>query len=275
VTSLLLIAFDVAVIRNYPFPGFMDALRGPFYTALGIALLLASLGFGFLGYRVVTTRYKGRTRDIYLLFLPPVLLVTSLVWLLAACRSRLDVTLATARSTKLDRRRRTESRCLIRRWWHIHRLCDRRPHYRRYLAPAQGAHQCSISGEGSSSWLERDVSDDLRSSSVALAVHSTTLVTNSIIERKGARTALLTTRGFRDILELAREQMYDIYDLFAPPPEPLIARPYRLEIDERTMADGEILARPSEESINAAIADSEEGTHRGRRNLIPALLPQP
>jgi hypothetical protein len=82
VTSLLLIAFDVAVIRNYPFPGFMDALRGPFYTALGIVLLIASLGFGFLGYRVITTRYQGRTRDIYMLFLPPVLLVTSLVWLL-------------------------------------------------------------------------------------------------------------------------------------------------------------------------------------------------
>jgi N-methylhydantoinase A/oxoprolinase/acetone carboxylase beta subunit len=93
----------------------------------------------------------------------------------------------------------------------------------------------------------------LRSSSVVLAVHSTTLVTNSIIERKGARTTLLTTRGFRDILELAREQMYDIYDLFAPPPEPLIARPYRLEIDERTMADGEVLTPPSEASIKAAI----------------------
>ncbi len=59
---------------------------------------------------------------------------------------------------------------------------------------------------------------------IQLAVHSTTLVTNSIIERKGACTALVTTRGFRDILELAREQMYDIYDLFAPPPEPLIPR---------------------------------------------------
>jgi putative effector of murein hydrolase LrgA (UPF0299 family) len=81
-TSLLLIVFDVAVLRNYPFPGFMDALRGPFYTVLGVALLFTSLGFGFLGFRVVTTRYQGRTRDIYMLFLPPVLLVTSLVWLL-------------------------------------------------------------------------------------------------------------------------------------------------------------------------------------------------
>src|SRR6476659_3995180 len=49
---------------------------------------------------------------------------------------------------------------------------------------------------------------------MALLVHSTTLVTNALIERKGARTALLATRGFRDVLELGRQQMYDIYDLF-------------------------------------------------------------
>ena len=81
-TSLLIIAFDVAVFRNYPFPEAIDGLRGAFYTLSSVVLLLASLGFGFLGYRVVTTRYGGRTRDIYLLFLPPVLLVTSVVWLL-------------------------------------------------------------------------------------------------------------------------------------------------------------------------------------------------
>jgi N-methylhydantoinase A/oxoprolinase/acetone carboxylase beta subunit len=96
-------------------------------------------------------------------------------------------------------------------------------------------------------------SNGLSSSSVGLAVHSTTLVTNAIIERKGARTVLLTTRGFRDILELAREQMYDIYDLFAPPPEPLIPRPMRLEIDERSTADGTVLTAPSEASLAAAI----------------------
>lgn len=79
--SLLIIAFDIAVIRNYPFPDTLDGLRGPFYTVLGAVLAIASLGFAFLGYRVVTTGYQGRTRHIYLLFLPPVLLVTSLVWL--------------------------------------------------------------------------------------------------------------------------------------------------------------------------------------------------
>lgn len=82
ITSVLIIAFDVAVFRNYPFPDTISGLRGPFYSIVGIVLLLACLAFGFLGYRVITTRYDSRTRDIYLLFLPPVLLVTSVVWLL-------------------------------------------------------------------------------------------------------------------------------------------------------------------------------------------------
>lgn len=88
-----------------------------------------------------------------------------------------------------------------------------------------------------------------RPADVALAVHSTTLVTNSLIERKGACTALIATKGFRDILELGREQMYDIYDLFAPPPEPLIPRDQRFEIDERATATGDILRQPGSEPI--------------------------
>ncbi|HUG16345.1 MAG TPA: hydantoinase/oxoprolinase family protein [Thermomicrobiales bacterium] len=89
--------------------------------------------------------------------------------------------------------------------------------------------------------------------SVSLCVHSTTLVTNALIERRGARTVLLATRGFRDVLEIGREQMYDIYDLFAPPPEPLIPRPLRLEIDERMDANGKALRSPTPESIADAI----------------------
>jgi N-methylhydantoinase A/oxoprolinase/acetone carboxylase beta subunit len=88
---------------------------------------------------------------------------------------------------------------------------------------------------------------------ISLCVHSTTLVTNALIERRGARTVLLATRGFRDVLEIGREQMYDIYDLFAPPPDPLIPRPWRLEIDERMDASGNVLRSPSPESIADAI----------------------
>ena len=59
---------------------------------------------------------------------------------------------------------------------------------------------------------------------VRTIVHGTTLVTNAIIERKGARTALLTTRGFRDVLETGTELRYDLYDLFIEFPEPLVPR---------------------------------------------------
>src|SRR4051812_12792904 len=71
-------------------------------------------------------------------------------------------------------------------------------------------------------------------------VHGTTLVTNAIIERKGAPTALLTTRGFRDAYEIGREHRYDLYDLFLEMPRPLVPRHLRLEVDERTYADGSI-----------------------------------
>ncbi len=72
-------------------------------------------------------------------------------------------------------------------------------------------------------------------------IHGTTLVINSIIERKGARTGLITTRGFRDVLELGREIRYAPYDVFAEFPVPLVARRFRMEVDERTRSDGSIL----------------------------------
>ena len=75
---------------------------------------------------------------------------------------------------------------------------------------------------------------------VGSLVHATTLVTNALIERKGARTALLTTQGFRDTLEMGKEQRYDIYDLFLQYPDPLVPRRWRAEVAERVTRDGEI-----------------------------------
>ena len=72
-------------------------------------------------------------------------------------------------------------------------------------------------------------------------IHGTTLVINSIIERKGAKTGLITTRGFRDVLELGREIRYAPYDIFAEFPEPLIPRRFRLEVDERVRSDGAVI----------------------------------
>lgn len=82
---------------------------------------------------------------------------------------------------------------------------------------------------------------DVQPNAVSRIVHGTTLVTNALIERKGARTALITTRGFRDAIEIAREHRYDLYDLFLERPEPLVPRPLRFEITERILADGSVL----------------------------------
>ena len=72
-------------------------------------------------------------------------------------------------------------------------------------------------------------------------VHGTTLVTNAIIERSGSPLGLLTTRGFRDVLEMGTEQRYDIYDLFLRFPEPLAPRAFRREVDERLDRDGRVV----------------------------------
>jgi N-methylhydantoinase A len=69
-------------------------------------------------------------------------------------------------------------------------------------------------------------------------IHGTTLVINAVIERKGARTALVTTRGFRDVIEMRREIRYDIYDIGAVYPAPLVDRPWRREVTERVLAGG-------------------------------------
>ncbi|MFZ0448854.1 MAG: hydantoinase/oxoprolinase family protein [Desulfatiglandaceae bacterium] len=84
-------------------------------------------------------------------------------------------------------------------------------------------------------------------------IHGTTLVINSIIERKGARTGLITTKGFRDILELGRESRYSVYDIFAEFPQPLIPRRFRFEVDERIRSDGSILKSLDPEEARSII----------------------
>jgi N-methylhydantoinase A len=86
-------------------------------------------------------------------------------------------------------------------------------------------------------------------------IHGTTLVTNAIIERKGARTALLTTRGFRDAYEIAREHRYDLYDLFLEMPEPLVPRYLRLEVEERVYADGTVARTPDPDAVAKLVAE--------------------
>jgi 5-oxoprolinase (ATP-hydrolysing)/N-methylhydantoinase A len=82
---------------------------------------------------------------------------------------------------------------------------------------------------------------DLNMADVGSLVHGTTLVTNTLIERRGSRVGLLTTRGFRDILEMGTEQRYDIHDLFLQFPEPIVPRGLRREVAERMSRDGEVV----------------------------------
>ncbi|MGH2649902.1 MAG: hydantoinase/oxoprolinase N-terminal domain-containing protein, partial [Actinomycetota bacterium] len=89
---------------------------------------------------------------------------------------------------------------------------------------------------------------------VAHMLHGTTLITNAVVERKGARTALLTTEGFEDVLEIGREQRYDLYDLEMRRPEPLVHRALRIGIAERTDAAGVILQDVDAESVTRGIA---------------------
>jgi len=84
-------------------------------------------------------------------------------------------------------------------------------------------------------------------------VHGTTLVINAVIERKGATTGLITTRGFRDVLEIGREKRYDGNDLQITFPDPLVPRPLRLEVDERIHTSGRILTPLDEESVSEAL----------------------
>ena len=95
--------------------------------------------------------------------------------------------------------------------------------------------------------------DHVDPADVGEVVHGTTLVANALIERTGARTALITTRGFRDVLTIRRELRYDLYDLQLELPEPLVPRRLRFEVDERVLADGSV-DRPLDQDEVARLA---------------------
>ena len=101
---------------------------------------------------------------------------------------------------------------------------------------------------GVASLLNGDATD------LATHIHGTTLVINAVIERKGARTGLITTEGFRDVIEIGREKRYDGWDLKISFPEPLVERALRLEAIERIHADGRVLKTLDREALKETIA---------------------
>lgn len=84
---------------------------------------------------------------------------------------------------------------------------------------------------------------------INVAIHATTLITNALIERRGARTALITTQGFRDIVEMGTEIRYDMYDLLMERPAPLVARDLRFEVSERVDRTGRVVTALRDEAV--------------------------
>jgi len=106
-------------------------------------------------------------------------------------------------------------------------------------------------------------------SAVEAVVHGTTVATNAVLERRGARTALVTTAGFRDVLELRRLRIPHMYDPFWRKPEPLVPRRLRFELGERTAADGAELAPVDEGEVRALAARLREA---GAESVAVCLL---
>ncbi len=92
----------------------------------------------------------------------------------------------------------------------------------------------------------------MRLPAVAEVLHGTTVGSNTILQRSGAKTGLITTRGFRDVLEIGRIRMPDMFDPTWVKPQPLVPRRYRMEVTERMAADGTTVEPLSEASVIAA-----------------------
>ena len=106
--------------------------------------------------------------------------------------------------------------------------------------------------------LARGIQDCLRSANIDVAgasffVHGSTVTINAVLERKGARTGLITTQGFRDVYEIGRGNRPEGYNLFFKRPVPLVPRDLRLEVDERLYATGEVLRPLDEQSAATTI----------------------
>jgi N-methylhydantoinase A len=131
---------------------------------------------------------------------------------------------------------------------------------------------------------------ELTAEDIGLVIHGTTLATNAIIERKGARTALIVTEGFRDSIEMAFENRFEQYDIFMDKPAPLVPRDLRLGVRERLDGRGTVLIPLDEEAVRALAPGLEragieavaigfmhaylDGRHERRtREILSDLLP--
>src|SRR5919199_1915374 len=120
--------------------------------------------------------------------------------------------------------------------------------------------------KGLSELLEQE---GVAASQLATIIHGTTLVTNALIERKGVKTALLATEGFRDAVAIGTEHRYDMYDIFIEKPGPLVPRSLRYGVRERSLDDGSVATRLDEEQVRSI---SRELRDRGMRAVAVSFL---
>ena len=111
--------------------------------------------------------------------------------------------------------------------------------------------------------------------SIAELLHGTTVASNAILEHKGAHTGLITTKGFRDVLEIRNLRMPRLYDMSWTKPPPLVERRLRVEVDERVNADGGVDRPLDPASVERAVRSLARRGRRGDRGLPAALLRQP
>ena len=111
-----------------------------------------------------------------------------------------------------------------------------------------------------------------RRAAVGYFGHGTTVATNALIQHRGAKTGLITTDGFRDLLEIGRQKRPDLYDIQVDKPAVLVSRDLRLEVPERVRHDGigrDAAGRSRRPRRRAALRDAGR---RGRRGLLPVRL---
>ena len=100
-------------------------------------------------------------------------------------------------------------------------------------------------------------------------VHGSTVATNALLERKGARTALVSSRGFRDVLQIGRQNRPSLYDLFADPPPALVQGELRFEVDERVDCDGRVVKALNPDDLGDILANLHKA---GAQSVAVSLL---
>jgi N-methylhydantoinase A len=147
----------------------------------------------------------------------------------------------------------------MRRWWR------RRPGASRQAAYDQG----DFGGAVIDGLRPALAAGAVGAAEVCLPAHATTVVTNALLEGKGAATGFVTTHGFRDVLELRRSSRSDLYDLFQDGPAVLVPRRWRFEINERIGAAGEVVVPLAGHELPALIAQIRQA---GLRTVAVSCL---